>query len=266
MLNHLIRSIGFAWAVRATAFISLGCFFLGNALIVIPHTPIPPSQPHSRPTQPTIPAKLETWDIPYILTLTSAFVFSLGSNTPPFYLQLFAESKDVTKTLVINCMAMSNAGSIVGWIISSRLADKFGAINIFIPVIAIAGLCPEPFRSVIEYVYIVTSGLVQCAMLGAGSPVGLVLFALWYVTCMSTMVIADSHIFSYGFLFGSILSLYLPMIADISFDGSDMGQRMGIALAPIGIASLIGPPITGAILSKHYVWWKPIVFSSVSIT
>lgn len=55
------------------------------------------------------------------------------------------------------------------------------------------------------------------------------------------------------------------MIVDISFHGSDMGQRMGIALAPVGIASLIGPPITGAILGKEYVWWKPIVFSSVSI-
>ena len=153
MLNHLIRSIGFAWAVRATAFISLGCFVLGNALIVVPHKPISPSQPQSQPTQPTNPVKLKIWDIPYILTLTSAFVFSLGYNTPSFYLQLFAETKDVKKTLVVNCVAILNAGSIVGRVISSRLADKFGAINMFIPVIATAGECTGPFHSVIEYVY-----------------------------------------------------------------------------------------------------------------
>jgi hypothetical protein len=54
------------------------------------------------------------------------------------------------------------------------------------------------------------------------------------------------------------------MIANLSLPGTDMGKRMGIALAPIGVATLIGPPITGAILGKDYAWWKAIVFSSVS--
>lgn len=61
-----------------------------------------------------------------------------------------------------------------------------------------------------------------------------------------------------------MIALYLPMIADISLRGTDMGKRMGIALAPIGIASLIGPPIAGAILGPDYLWWRPIVFSAVS--
>jgi hypothetical protein len=55
------------------------------------------------------------------------------------------------------------------------------------------------------------------------------------------------------------------MIVDISLPDADMGNRMGIALAPIGIASLIGPPIVGAILGKDYDWWKAILFSSVSV-
>ena len=77
--------------------------------------------------------------------------------------------------------------------------------------------------------------------------------------------LTEGYLPSYGFMFGSVIALYLPMIADISLRGTDMGKRMGIALAPIGIASLVGPPIAGAILGPDYIWWRPIVFSAVSV-
>jgi hypothetical protein len=110
----------------------------------------------------------------------------------------------------------------------------------------------------------VFEGLVEFAMLGASNPVGLVLFSLGYVCYISVIVVANSYICSYGFLFGSVIALYLPMITNITLPGTDMGKRMGFALAPVGVATLIGPPITGAILGKDYAWWKAIVFSSVS--
>lgn len=38
---------------------------------------------------------------------------------------------------------------------------------------------------------------------------------------------------------------------------------MGVAMAPVGLASLIGSPIAGGILGKDLVWWKGITFASV---
>jgi fucose permease len=140
MLNHLINSnIGFVWAVRATAFISLGCFILGNALIFIPRKNINPSPTPGQTTQLLVPVKRSLWDTPYLLTLASSFLLSLGTNTPAFYVQLFAETKGVNKNFVFNSLAIMNVGSIVGRIIPSWFADKLGAINVYIPLLAAAG-------------------------------------------------------------------------------------------------------------------------------
>ena len=39
---------------------------------------------------------------------------------------------------------------------------------------------------------------------------------------------------------------------------------MGFAIVPVGVACLVGPPISGAILGSSYAWWKGVVFASVS--
>ncbi|KAJ6597991.1 hypothetical protein B0H10DRAFT_2086096 [Mycena sp. CBHHK59/15] len=86
------------------------------------------------------------------------------------------------------------------------------------------------------------------AMLGSGNTAGLVVFALIY-----------------GYLFGTIISIYLPMIRDLTPDGANMGRRMGYALSPIGLGSTVGPPLIGAILSGKFVWWRAIVCSAVLV-
>lgn len=39
---------------------------------------------------------------------------------------------------------------------------------------------------------------------------------------------------------------------------------MGMAIVPVGVACLVGPPICGAILGVDYVWWRGVLFASVS--
>ena len=138
-LNHLFNShIGFAWGVRAVGFITLGCFVLGNMLISVPSkpaklpaTPEPPSQ--------SLGLKPPLFDTPYVLILISAFLLSLGSNTPTFYIQLFAQTKGVKMNVTFNTLAIMNAGSIFGRIAPSWFADKVGAINVYIPLLASVG-------------------------------------------------------------------------------------------------------------------------------
>jgi fucose permease len=142
MLNHLINGpIGFAWAVRSAALITFGCFIIGNALIFIPRRQISSPSTHGWSTQSKFEIRHQLWDIPYILTLASAFLSGLGVYTPTFYVQLFAETKGVKKVFVYNALAIMNAGSVIGRIVPSWYADKFGAINVYIPLRLTQGEC-----------------------------------------------------------------------------------------------------------------------------
>lgn len=42
-------------------------------------------------------------------------------------------------------------------------------------------------------------------------------------------------------------------------------KRCGLSLIPPAVAALVGPPITGSILGRDYIWWKGILFASVGI-
>ncbi|KAJ6561220.1 major facilitator superfamily domain-containing protein [Mycena vulgaris] len=225
VLNHVFHSsIGFTWGVRAMGFMSLGCFIIGNALICTPRKAKKDTTASSS-TAPSAPI----WDLPYILILISGFLWALAANTPNFYLQLYAGTKNINQTLVFDSFAILSFGSIFGRILPGWMADRWGAANIFIPSL-------------------VALGLVCFAMLGCGNAAGLVIFALVY-----------------GYLFGTIISIYLPMIRDLTPDGTNMGRRMGYALSPIGLGSTVGPPMIGAILSEDFVWWRAIVCSAVIV-
>ncbi|KAJ7733156.1 major facilitator superfamily domain-containing protein [Mycena metata] len=226
VLNHLFHSpTGFTWGMRYMGFMSLGCFVIGNALIFTPRKTKDRATGTSSATAPPAPI----WDLPYILILISGFLWALGANTPNFYMQLYAGTKNLDQTLVFDSFAILCVGSIFGRIIPGWMADRWGAANIFIPsLFALGCMC--------------------FAMLGIGTAGGLVIFALLY-----------------GYLFGTIISIYLPMIRDLSPDGTNMGRRMGYALSPIGIGMTVGPPMIGAILSSRFIWWRAIVCSGIIV-
>ncbi|TFK38855.1 MFS general substrate transporter [Crucibulum laeve] len=226
MLNQLIHSdSGFQWGVRASAFVVAGCLVIGNALISIPPQVSSTSIPRKTNSSG---AHIQDW--PYLLTLLSGFMAQLGTYFPLFYVQLFAENRNVSKTLTFYSLAIMNIASIFGRVIPNYFADRWGAINIFILCVAL-------------------NGLVGFAMLGCGTVSGLVLFCIFY-----------------GFFFGSTISLYLPVVTTLAPQQADMGKTMGVAIAPVGLASLIGPPIVGAILGNRLVWWRGITFASLSLT
>ncbi|TFY78600.1 hypothetical protein EWM64_g5410 [Hericium alpestre] len=86
------------------------------------------------------------------------------------------------------------------------------------------------------------------AMLGCVTPAGLLLFVIFY-----------------GFFFGASVAMYLPVIDALTPSGADKGKRMGMAVVPVGVACLIGPPISGAVLGADYAWWKGVVFASAPV-
>jgi hypothetical protein len=67
----------------------------------------------------------------------------------------------------------------------------------------------------------------------------------------------------YGYFAGIFLALWTPVLALLSPDLSELGVRMGIACAVMAFGGLVGPPISGALLTPAYVWWRGAVFNGI---
>ncbi|KAL1679566.1 major facilitator superfamily domain-containing protein [Schizophyllum commune] len=287
LLNHLFHGpVGFAWGMRYVAFATLGCFVVGNAMLHSPvkegkgrrgslrglkfvrktdvsvakeasgadadpekndgtstlktdgtATPksdsekVPSADDQTSPAQnappPTVEAPL--WDLPFVLVMISALLWSLGATPPNFYMQLYAELHGVNEQLCFYSFAILSFASIFGRILPGWMADRWGAAEVFVPSLGVVGL-------------------ISFAMFGCGHPAGLVIFALIF-----------------GYFFGTVIAMYMPMVASMTPEGAGMGRRLGVSLTPVGIGSFVGPPMVGAILGPNYDWWKTIVFSGVMV-
>ncbi|KAG1767654.1 major facilitator superfamily domain-containing protein [Suillus occidentalis] len=67
----------------------------------------------------------------------------------------------------------------------------------------------------------------------------------------------------YGYFAGIYIGIWVPLMADLTPDLSQLGARMGICFCLSGFGSLIGTPISGALLTSNYIWWIPALFSGV---
>ncbi|KAI5885704.1 MFS general substrate transporter [Schizophyllum commune H4-8] len=305
LLNHLFHGpVGFAWGMRYVAFATLGCFVVGNAMLYSPvkegasgpgkegkrsrsgikfrrssktdsRSAHSSSEAESVDTQPgggaekadgkatpntdgaatpktdgaatpksdssnalekeestqvaSPPVEAPLWDLPFVLVMISALLWSLGATPPNFYMQLYAELHGVNEQLCFYSFAILSFASIFGRILPGWMADRWGAAEVFVPSLAVVGL-------------------ISFAMFGCRHPAGLVIFALIF-----------------GYFFGTVIAMYMPMVASMTPEGAGMGRRLGVSLTPVGIGSFVGPPMVGAILGPNYDWWKTIVFSGVMV-
>jgi MFS family permease len=55
----------------------------------------------------------------------------------------------------------------------------------------------------------------------------------------------------YGFFGGGVQSLFPAALSSLTKDLSKAGVRIGMVFSIVGIASLIGPPIAGALIQKR---------------
>jgi len=226
MLNHLINSsLGFAWGVRATAFLVLGLLIIAN---IISRPNYPPKASFAGARQTTI------WslflDIPYMIAIIGSGLVLWGLFFPYFYLQLFAVFRGIDETLAFYSLTVMNAATVIGRTLPNAVADAYGAFNVAIPMTAITG------------------GLLF-AMLGATKPTSMFVFAALY------------GFFSGAFisLLAAIMAGFSRSISEV---GSRIGVGMFIisfALLtgyPI-TGALLRPP--------EYLWSHAIIFSGVVI-
>lgn len=135
MLNNMIYGrAGFAWAVRATAFLTLGLVIIANSVMTAPLPSV-----KRRPSGSVSEVKSIMTDRAFLLFLSGSFFATWGVNFVSFYLQLWMDVHRLSKALAFYTVAILNAASIPGRIVPNLLADRIGTFNIFVPVVIVTG-------------------------------------------------------------------------------------------------------------------------------
>ncbi|KAI0057034.1 MFS general substrate transporter [Artomyces pyxidatus] len=128
MLNHLLSSsVGFAWGVRASAFLVLGVLIAANLLM----TPRPSISANKAPKADV---KSLLLDLPYMLMVLAILAGFLGVYFPYFYLQLFSVLNGMDAKIAFYTLSIMNAASIPGRILPNLFANRIGVYNMLIVV------------------------------------------------------------------------------------------------------------------------------------
>lgn len=170
MHNQLFhRKTGFAWGVRASAFLILGLLVIANCLM----TTRLPSRQGPKPNFGAI-----FRDVPYMIASLAVFFVLWGLYFPceyllfrkrlnvnevlsDFYLQLFVDLHGLSRTLAFYTLAIMNAASVFGRTIPNLLADHFGKFNVFVPICFM-------------------TGVLIWAMFGIANTAGVIVFSILY--------------------------------------------------------------------------------------
>ncbi|KAL2820958.1 major facilitator superfamily domain-containing protein [Aspergillus cavernicola] len=147
----------------------------------------------------------------YTSLIVGAFFIFLGMFPPLFYLPSYGLAQGMSPTLAFYLSAILNGASFPGRIIPAILSDKFGKLNTF----AGAGF---------------TTGILTLCWQSVEGNAGVIVFAALF-----------------GFFSGAIISGGAVAFASCANDAKNIGTYMGMGMAWISIAPLIGPPISGAL-------------------
>ncbi|CCL98464.1 uncharacterized protein FIBRA_00462 [Fibroporia radiculosa] len=136
MLNQLFsRGVGFAWSVRASAFLTLGVLIVANCIMTARPSNVPKPA-----TEGSVSLRAIITDPPFILVALGFFFIMWGLYFPYFYLQLWVNLHGLSGTLAFYTIAILNAASIPGRLTLSLLADQLGLFNVLCSVIVIIGV------------------------------------------------------------------------------------------------------------------------------
>ncbi|KAL7417060.1 MFS general substrate transporter [Mrakia frigida] len=149
---------------------------------------------------------------PFALYVLGCFLVMLGIYTPITYLDVAATQIRLGE-FSSYLIAIVNAFTLVGRLSTGFFADRVGPVNILIPFCVISGV---------------------------------LIFAWPFCLTKASLVVFSALL---GISTGAFVSLFSPGVAQLG-DTHDLGRRMGVLTTCLAIAGLIGPPISGAILSS----------------
>lgn len=200
--QKLIPSIGFRWTVRVFGLILMAT--MGTANIFLKRR-LPPVNVRGGLFN------LKAFhNKAYFTYCVSGIIILLGLYTELTYISVSAVAIGVSKDFSFYMIAIANAASTFGRVISGLLADKIGALNTMAVFTAMTGITTIAWPFAKDKSQLIT--------------------------------IAAIH----GFSIGAYISLYsVPAVAMGKME--DAGRRVGMFMSLIGLGGIAGPPISGAI-------------------
>ncbi|KAG2152588.1 major facilitator superfamily domain-containing protein [Suillus bovinus] len=183
--------------------------------------------PPTTPVNYIVAAKKCIRDVPFSLMIAGGFLFQTGFYYPMFFFQLDTIKHGIGATFSFYSLVVLNASNCVGRVTSGFIAALTGVPNVTIVATVSCS--------------ILNLGLIGLSNLGSAIALGVL----------------------YGYFAGLYIGAWVPLMADLTPDLSELGARMGICFCLSGFGSLIGTPISGALLTSNYTWWIPALFSGV---
>ncbi|KAJ5933747.1 MFS general substrate transporter [Penicillium verhagenii] len=124
MMRRLFVSKGFPWAVRALAFLMLGCLAICCAIMRL----------RPRPRKSTSLVDFRHFRDPSYMAFVAAFTLMMASvYVPFFYVQKYALQLNIEDDMAFYLLSMMNATSLIGRIGPNLLADHIGGLNFMAP-------------------------------------------------------------------------------------------------------------------------------------
>lgn len=164
-------------------------------------------------------------DRPYVCACLGMATFEVGLFFVLFYLQLDSRLHGLNKEFTFYSLTIFNTGSLIGRVTAGVVSAYVGIPN-----------------TVIGCSFI--SSAIVFSMIGLRSVAGAALIG-----------------FSYGYFSGGFIALIAPLVSYLTPEDLDIGVRIGISFTMSGIGSLFGAPVCGAVLTSHYIWWRPAVLA-----
>ncbi|KAF7291432.1 MFS general substrate transporter [Mycena indigotica] len=224
LLNNLLKTRGFAVAVRASAGLVSGMVLIACLLM---RSRLPPPL-KSAPLWASV--KRLSGDRAFVLATIGMTLFTMGPNFPIFYFQLDAIQHGIDEGLAFYALVIMNSAAVLGRLSPGVLLPQMGQFGI---------------------VYLVT-GAAFCA--------SILIFAMIALKSVASFVIIGVL---YGLCAGLYITLSPPLVAFLTKDMGELGLRMGIFFAVVALGGLVAPPISGALLTGGFRWWRAAVFSGV---
>ncbi|KAJ9357879.1 hypothetical protein DTO027B9_2806 [Paecilomyces variotii] len=169
-------------------------------------------------------------EVHYVLFCVAMFLGFLGFYNFLVYVQPYAiQTGIVNDNVGFYLLPMLNAASSFGRIVPNFIADHTGPLNMLAPAATVTGI------------------LALCWLAVHNAP-GIIILAILY-----------------GFCSGGFVSLPPVVMVTLTKDIRDLGARLGMFFASIGIAMLIGTPIGGAILNETHKYMGVQLFTGCSI-
>ncbi|KAA1469294.1 MFS general substrate transporter [Dentipellis sp. KUC8613] len=220
MFRNLQVSIGFKWTMRVFGFILI--FTIGVSNIALKRR-LPPVNVTGGMFN------FRVFKNPAFAYYTlSGFIGFLGLYTVLTYIDASGPSQGVSESYAFYLVAIANASSGFGRIMTGVLADRIGPVNIMMPMMAAT--------AVLTYIWPFVHGTAA-------------------VTIIAIV---------YGFVSGAYVGqCAAPMIS--LGDTADVGRRVGMYFTTMAFGALAGPPISGAI-NNATGSYKPVgIYAGTSV-